>query len=225
MSEFSLPEAGGDTNIIICICHLYEAGHFSYSESPRTPPLEGTSLHRWNNSVERPWGIWACLRPFHDYEWFQPATGCMWHRHVGSLWSKPHGAVCFSYHGSARGGRGGGGGYLSIFPISNGCHTSTWHTSELNNDHVLGNNTWTCGLRSILKHNAWGYISCHFNMTTQLHQPQKSKVNRSWGVWNVHLSLIPIWLPKSVLLLSIGAKNQVWIHFEGDAEACIHKRF
>ena len=74
-----------------------------------------------------------------------------------------------------------GWGYPSIFPISNGCHTSTWHTSELNNDHVLGNNTWTCGLRSILKHNAWGYISCHFKMTTQLHQPQKSKVNRSGG--------------------------------------------
>ena len=29
----------------------------SGSESPRTPPLEGTSLHRWNYSVERPWGI------------------------------------------------------------------------------------------------------------------------------------------------------------------------
>ena len=140
MSEFSLPEAGGDTNIIICICHLYEVGHFSYSESPRTPPLEGTSLHRWNNSVERPWGIWACLRPFHDYEWFQPARGCRWHRHVGSLWSKPHGTVCFSYHGSERGGRGGGT-YL-FFPISNCCNTSTWHTSELNNDHVLGNNAW-----------------------------------------------------------------------------------
>ena len=41
--------------------HLCKAGSFSYSESPRTPPLEGTSLHRWNNSVERPWGI---LSPF-----------------------------------------------------------------------------------------------------------------------------------------------------------------
>ena len=30
---------------------------FSYGESPRTPPLERTSLHRRNNSVERPWGI------------------------------------------------------------------------------------------------------------------------------------------------------------------------
>ena len=37
--------------------HLCKAGCFSYSESPLTPPLEGTSLHRWNNSVERPWGI------------------------------------------------------------------------------------------------------------------------------------------------------------------------
>ena len=37
--------------------HLCKAGNFFYGESPRTPPLEGTSLHRWNNSVERPWGI------------------------------------------------------------------------------------------------------------------------------------------------------------------------
>ena len=37
--------------------HFCKAGSFSYGESPRTPPLEGTSLHRWNISVERPWGI------------------------------------------------------------------------------------------------------------------------------------------------------------------------
>ena len=46
--------------------HLYKAGSFLYGESPRTPPLEGTSLHQWNNSVERPWGILSlfttCLR-------------------------------------------------------------------------------------------------------------------------------------------------------------------
>ena len=30
---------------------------FFYGESPRTPPVEGTSLHRRNISVERPWGI------------------------------------------------------------------------------------------------------------------------------------------------------------------------
>ena len=37
--------------------HFCKAGSFSNCESPRTPPLEGTSLHRWNNSVEKPWGI------------------------------------------------------------------------------------------------------------------------------------------------------------------------
>ena len=46
--------------------HLCKAGRFSYGESPRTPPREGTSLHRRNNSVERPWGILSlfttCLR-------------------------------------------------------------------------------------------------------------------------------------------------------------------
>ena len=59
--------------------HLCEAGSFSYGESPRTPPLEGTSLHRWNNSVERPWGILSlfttCLHLCVKYS----ATGCdMW---------------------------------------------------------------------------------------------------------------------------------------------------
>ena len=34
---------------------------FSYGESPRTPPLEGTSLHRRSISVERPWGILSLL--------------------------------------------------------------------------------------------------------------------------------------------------------------------
>ena len=37
-----------------CLC---KSGRFSYDESPRTPPLKGNSLHRRNNSVERPWGI------------------------------------------------------------------------------------------------------------------------------------------------------------------------
>ena len=61
MSEFTLPEAVGDTYKQTCLWRLCEAGSFSYGESQRTPPLEGTSLHRWNNSVERPWGI---LSPF-----------------------------------------------------------------------------------------------------------------------------------------------------------------
>ena len=39
-------------------CHVFvKQVCFSYSESPRTPPLVGTSLHRRNISVERPWGI------------------------------------------------------------------------------------------------------------------------------------------------------------------------
>ena len=56
-SEFTLPEAVGDMYKHTCLRRLCEAGRFSYGESPRTPPLEGTSLHRRNNSVERPWGI------------------------------------------------------------------------------------------------------------------------------------------------------------------------
>ena len=63
--------------------HLRKAGSFSYGESPRTPPLEGTSLHRWNNSVERPWGILSlfttCLQvqsPCHSlrHMWNTPQT-------------------------------------------------------------------------------------------------------------------------------------------------------
>ena len=39
-------------------CHVFvKRVRFSYGESPRSPPLEGTSLHRRNISVERPWGI------------------------------------------------------------------------------------------------------------------------------------------------------------------------
>ena len=63
--------------------HVCKAGSFSYGESPRTPPLEGPSLHRWNNSVERPWAILSlfttclqlcvkspCHRLWHvDYPW------------------------------------------------------------------------------------------------------------------------------------------------------------
>ena len=52
--------------------YLCKAGSFSYSESLWTPPLDGTSLHRWNNDVERPWGI---LSPF---------TTCL------RLWVKSH---------------------------------------------------------------------------------------------------------------------------------------
>ena len=63
--------------------YLCKAGGFSYTESPRTPPLEGTSLHQWNNSAERPWGILSlfttCLQlqsPCHSLwqMWTMPQT-------------------------------------------------------------------------------------------------------------------------------------------------------
>ena len=61
---------------------LCKADSFSYGELPRTPPLEGTSLHRWNNNVERPWGILSlfttCLPLCVKY----PATGC-------DIWTTP----------------------------------------------------------------------------------------------------------------------------------------
>ena len=54
--------------------HLRKAGSFSYGESPRTPPLEGTSLHRWKLVWRDPGGSWACLPPV--YKCNQPATVC-----------------------------------------------------------------------------------------------------------------------------------------------------
>ena len=56
-SEWIHPSRGCRWHRHTCMWHPCEAGHFSYGESPWTPPLEGTSLHRWHNSVERPWGI------------------------------------------------------------------------------------------------------------------------------------------------------------------------
>ena len=63
------------------------ADRFSYGESPRTPPLEETSLHRRNMSVERPWGI---LGLFTTGFWPQMNSQCqrLWHRCVVSLWSR-----------------------------------------------------------------------------------------------------------------------------------------
>ena len=60
---------------------LCKAGSFSYGESPRTPPLEGTSLHRRNNSVERPWGILSLFTPC-----LQVQSPChsLWH-----MWTTP----------------------------------------------------------------------------------------------------------------------------------------
>ena len=54
-----------------------EAGRFSYGESPRTPPLEGTSLHRWNISVERPWGILSLFTTFLRQRVHSPSKNTM----------------------------------------------------------------------------------------------------------------------------------------------------
>ena len=39
------------------VCGVFVKQVIFFTVSPWTPPLEGTSLHRRNNSVERPWGI------------------------------------------------------------------------------------------------------------------------------------------------------------------------
>ena len=51
-----------------------KAGSFSYGKSPRTPPLEGNSLHRRNKSVERPWGILSLFITCLQVK--SPAKGC-----------------------------------------------------------------------------------------------------------------------------------------------------
>ena len=60
---------------------LCEAVRFSYGEPPRTPPLEGTSLHRRNNSVERPWGILSLFTTCFHHVWILSRV-CRWHRHI-----------------------------------------------------------------------------------------------------------------------------------------------
>ena len=55
--DIALPEALTKT----CMWRFSQTGRFSYGESPCTPPPEGNSLHRRNNSVERPWEIISLL--------------------------------------------------------------------------------------------------------------------------------------------------------------------
>ena len=62
---------------------FFGTGRRSYSESPRTPPLEGTSLHRRNTSVERPWEILSlfttCFRLRVNWPLPEALTQtCMW---------------------------------------------------------------------------------------------------------------------------------------------------
>ena len=65
----------------IKLSSLCKSGSFSYGESPRTPPLEGTSLHRRNNSVERPWGILSLFTTCSHHVWILSRV-CSWHSHI-----------------------------------------------------------------------------------------------------------------------------------------------
>ena len=68
--------------------YLCNAGSFSYSESLWTPPLEGTSLHWWNNDVGRPWGI---LSLFTTCLWLWVKLNCHLLPHLQNM---PLKAVC-----------------------------------------------------------------------------------------------------------------------------------
>ena len=64
------PARGGDTDCVVFVKQV----HFSYSESPRTPPIDWTSLHWRTYSVD--------LEPVYD---LHPITNSpcqrLWHRH------------------------------------------------------------------------------------------------------------------------------------------------
>ena len=60
-------------------CHVFvKQVCFSYGESTRTPPLEGTSLHRRNSSVERPWGILSLFTTCLPL-WVKSSRQSRWH--------------------------------------------------------------------------------------------------------------------------------------------------
>ena len=102
---------------------LREAGGFSYGESPRTPPLEGTSLHRWNNSVERPWGILSLFTIATEITLPQAVTHVAYARKCTPRRNEPYklpkrtkprryswAEVAVRKRKTEREGRGGGGG-------------------------------------------------------------------------------------------------------------------
>ena len=73
--------------------YLCKAGSFSYSESPQTPSLEGTS-HSTGETMMwgDPGGSWACLPPVYDYEWNHTARSAE-HAPKSSLQNMPQKAV------------------------------------------------------------------------------------------------------------------------------------
>ena len=84
MSELIHPARGCDTDImclLLCFFIFFQQVIFltvNHCGPPPPTPLEGTSLHRRNNSVERPWGD---LEPVYNLcpitnELIHPTRGC-----------------------------------------------------------------------------------------------------------------------------------------------------
>ena len=94
MSEFTLPEAVGDTDIHVCGVFVKQVIFLTVNHRG---PLPLRELHSTDDTIvwRDPGGSWACLRPVSDYKWIHPFRVCRWHRHT-CMWH-PFEAGHFSY--------------------------------------------------------------------------------------------------------------------------------
>ena len=94
MSEFTLSESVGDTDIHVCGILLKQVIFLTVNHRG---PLPLRELHSTDDTIvwRDPGGSWACLRPVSDYEWIHPFRVCRWHRHT-CMW-RPCEAGRFSY--------------------------------------------------------------------------------------------------------------------------------
>ena len=94
MSEFTLPEAVGDTDIDVCGVFVKQVIFLTVNHRG---PLPLRELHSTDDTIvwRDPGGSWACLRPVSDYKWIHPFRVCRWHRHT-CMW-RPCEAGRFSY--------------------------------------------------------------------------------------------------------------------------------
>ena len=160
-SELTLPEAVGNTDIYVC--GVFVKVVFLTVIHRRPLPLR--ELHSTDETIvwRDPGESWACLWPVtntSDFTLPESVTHACKVFVEQVTWSS---SFLFPWINVGRGGGGGGGGVgvggTHLFPITNGSHTSTWPTSELNNDRSSAT-IHEQGLRIKLKHYAWGYISC-----------------------------------------------------------------
>ena len=138
-SELTLPEAVGNTDIYVCGVFVKVV----FLTVIHRGPLPLRELHSTDETIawRDPGGSWARLWPVtntSDFTLPESVTHTCKVFVEQVTWSS---SFLFPWISVGRGGGGVGGTHL--FPITNGSHTSTWPTSELNNDQVLGNNTWT----------------------------------------------------------------------------------